>query len=115
EADRNSLFAAAGLNVGLARPVTGLAAMRLQARLGVRHGVPHDGVLELLLLFGMAGHAHVLADVIGVGGVACGLRFGGFSRCPCRTCQESGHHSDEYPGADYVMNSAHHNSSDPEN
>ncbi len=67
EADGNRVLAAAGLHVGPAGSVTGFAAQLLLGSFGVGHGIAHDGVDETLLLVGVAGHAHLGADVIALG------------------------------------------------
>ena len=66
ETDGDSVLSAACLHVGPARSVTGFAALCISIGLGVRHGISHDGMHETLLLFGVAGHAHVGTNIVAV-------------------------------------------------
>jgi hypothetical protein len=64
ETNRNGVFAAAGLNVCLARTVTGLAAELLLVVFRVRERFTHNGILKMLRLILMANHAGVATGVL---------------------------------------------------
>src|SRR5690606_11753884 len=77
EADDQRLVGAA-LRMRSAGPVAGLADARLVLVLGIQpEGLRVQRVLEMLVLLSMAGDAGLLADVLGDGLCARGLRTGG--------------------------------------
>ena len=64
--DGDRFFAAAGIDVGFAWPVTSFAASRIQWRFGMRHRIAHDRMDEVLVLFRVAGYANIRANIIAI-------------------------------------------------
>jgi len=78
EADGNGVFAAPGFHVRFARTVTGLAAASFIRGMRMGHYLPHDRVLEAVVLIFVTGDTGIAAHVIAVrlGGCFCLLRWG---------------------------------------
>jgi len=76
ETDGDGVLAAPCLHVSSAGAVAGFASAGLFGRVGMCHGLAHDGVLEAAILVLVAGDAGFAPDIVAIG--VCGGRSFGF-------------------------------------